>query len=263
MSHVVPDLVQKVLKGQDPLHILGDGRQVRHYTYGGDLARGIRLAIESPAALNEDFNLSTDRSTTVLELSELIWQQDQGRRAVAVRLGQALHLRRAEARPLGREGAPAAWVQGHDVARQRRSTRSSRGSESRSRLGVFDAEAPGEPETGAGPAVRGRFLDGRAGPKARLWRTSSVRSSSRVTYRPMGLVARHRCRLLRLHQQHFVPASDRCRPQPRHRAVRRAEASRCHQLPLERTTEAVDARRRSIWRSPATSLSIFAVPTRC
>ena len=34
MSHVVPDLVQKVLKGQDPLHILGDGQQVRHYTYG-------------------------------------------------------------------------------------------------------------------------------------------------------------------------------------------------------------------------------------
>jgi UDP-glucose 4-epimerase len=25
MSHVVPDLVQKVLKGQDPLHILGNG----------------------------------------------------------------------------------------------------------------------------------------------------------------------------------------------------------------------------------------------
>ena len=41
MSHVVPDLVQKVLKGQDPLHVLGDGEQVRHYTYGADLARGI------------------------------------------------------------------------------------------------------------------------------------------------------------------------------------------------------------------------------
>ncbi|MDQ1245864.1 MAG: UDP-glucose 4-epimerase, partial [Actinomycetota bacterium] len=41
MSHVVPDLVQKVIKGQDPLHILGDGLQVRHYTYGADLARGI------------------------------------------------------------------------------------------------------------------------------------------------------------------------------------------------------------------------------
>ena len=75
MSHVVPDLVQKVLKGQDPLHILGDGRQVRHYTYGGDLARGIRLAIESPAAENEDFNLSTAVSTSVLELAELIWKK--------------------------------------------------------------------------------------------------------------------------------------------------------------------------------------------
>jgi nucleoside-diphosphate-sugar epimerase len=73
MSHVVPDLVQKVLKGQDPLHILGDGQQVRHYTYGGDLARGIRLCIEHPAALNEDFNLSTSVSTTVGELAELIW----------------------------------------------------------------------------------------------------------------------------------------------------------------------------------------------
>jgi UDP-glucose 4-epimerase len=78
MSHVVPDLVQKVLKGQDPLHLLGDGRQVRHYTYGGDLARGIRLAVELPSALDEDFNLSTARSTTVLELAALIWRKVRG-----------------------------------------------------------------------------------------------------------------------------------------------------------------------------------------
>jgi nucleoside-diphosphate-sugar epimerase len=79
MSHVVPDLVQKVLKGQDPLHILGDGSQVRHYTYGGDLAVGIRLAMESERALNEDFNLSTARSTTVRELAELVWRKVHGR----------------------------------------------------------------------------------------------------------------------------------------------------------------------------------------
>lgn len=78
MSHVVPDLVQKVLKGQDPLHILGDGSQVRHYTYGGDLARGIVLAMEHPAALNEDFNLSTQESTTVLELAQVIWAKIKG-----------------------------------------------------------------------------------------------------------------------------------------------------------------------------------------
>jgi UDP-glucose 4-epimerase len=78
MSHVVPDLVQKVLKGQDPLHILGDGNQVRHYTYGGDLARGIRLAIESDMARNEDFNLSTTTSTSVRELAELVWRKVKG-----------------------------------------------------------------------------------------------------------------------------------------------------------------------------------------
>jgi nucleoside-diphosphate-sugar epimerase len=75
MSHVVPDLVQKVAKGQDLLHILGSGNQVRHYTYGGDLAKGIRLCIESDKAVNEDFNLSTPVSTTVKELAELIWKR--------------------------------------------------------------------------------------------------------------------------------------------------------------------------------------------
>ena len=74
MSHVLPDLAQKVLKGQRPLHILGGGDQIRHYTHGKDLARGIRVAMESPAAIGEDFNLSTDVSTTVLELARLVWK---------------------------------------------------------------------------------------------------------------------------------------------------------------------------------------------
>ena len=78
MSHVVPDIVNKVLKGQDPLHILGDGNQIRHYTYGGDLAKGIRLCIENEKAINEDFNLSTSASTTVLELAALIWEKING-----------------------------------------------------------------------------------------------------------------------------------------------------------------------------------------
>ena len=75
MSHVVPDLIQKVLKGQEPLHILGDGSQIRHYTYGGDLAVGIRLCLENDKAVNDDFNLSTKQSTTVLELAKLIWKK--------------------------------------------------------------------------------------------------------------------------------------------------------------------------------------------
>lgn len=78
MSHVVPDLVQKVVKGQDPIHILGAGGQVRCYTYGGDLARGILTAMFHEKALNEDFNLSTPVATNVLELAELIWKKVHG-----------------------------------------------------------------------------------------------------------------------------------------------------------------------------------------
>jgi UDP-glucose 4-epimerase len=78
MSHVVPDLVQKVIKGQSPLHILGTGQQVRCYTYGGDLAHGIATCILHPAALMEDFNLSTPVATSVLELAKAIWEKIKG-----------------------------------------------------------------------------------------------------------------------------------------------------------------------------------------
>jgi UDP-glucose 4-epimerase len=78
MSHVVPDLVQKVVKGQNPLHILGDGQQIRHYTYGADLAAGIVTCMAHPAALNEDFNISTAESTNVLKLAEQIWKRING-----------------------------------------------------------------------------------------------------------------------------------------------------------------------------------------
>lgn len=75
MSHILPDLIHKIMEGQDPLHILGDGNQIRHYTNGKDIARGIRIATEHPNALNECFNISTNRSTSVLELAEIIWKK--------------------------------------------------------------------------------------------------------------------------------------------------------------------------------------------
>jgi nucleoside-diphosphate-sugar epimerase len=78
MSHVVPDLVQKIVKGQDPLHILGSGDQVRHYTYGGDLARGIVTAMAHPQAENDDFNLSTAEGTSVTQLAEVLWRKING-----------------------------------------------------------------------------------------------------------------------------------------------------------------------------------------
>jgi nucleoside-diphosphate-sugar epimerase len=75
MSHVVPDLIQKTAKGQNPLHILGKGNQVRAYTYGGDIAEGIRLCVEKDEALCEDFNIASSKPITVLELAEIIWNK--------------------------------------------------------------------------------------------------------------------------------------------------------------------------------------------
>jgi UDP-glucose 4-epimerase len=89
MSHVVPDLVQKILKGQDPLHIFGNGEQIRHYTYAGDLARGIVTSMEHPAAVNEDFNLSTAQSTTVTQLADAIWRHINGKRPLAFAYDEA------------------------------------------------------------------------------------------------------------------------------------------------------------------------------
>jgi len=75
LSHVIPDLVQKIVKGQDPLHILGDGNQIRHYTYAGDLADGIIATLENENATNESFNLSTAKGHTVKELAQAIWNK--------------------------------------------------------------------------------------------------------------------------------------------------------------------------------------------
>ncbi len=91
MSHVVPDLIQKVYKGQDPLHILGEGNQIRHYTYAGDLAEGIRICVEHPKAVNDDFNLSTPVSTTVKELAEKIWRKLNGDKPLSFVSDPAFH----------------------------------------------------------------------------------------------------------------------------------------------------------------------------
>jgi len=80
MSHVLPDLIYKALhlRSTDPLPLLGNGEQIRHYTDGKDIARGIRFALESKNALNNDFNISSPRRTTVMELAKIVWSKIHG-----------------------------------------------------------------------------------------------------------------------------------------------------------------------------------------
>jgi UDP-glucose 4-epimerase len=74
-AHVIPDLIKKVTSGQQPLELLGDGRQTRCFTNVRDIARGIVMALESEAAVNEDFNLGTSNEITMLELARRIHAQ--------------------------------------------------------------------------------------------------------------------------------------------------------------------------------------------
>ena len=80
MSHVLPDLIHRALrlKPGDKMPILGSGKQVRHYTNGKDIARGLRIAMESEAAVNDDFNISSPVATTVEELAQVVWKQIHG-----------------------------------------------------------------------------------------------------------------------------------------------------------------------------------------
>jgi len=72
-AHVIPDLVKKILSGQYPLEMLGDGQQTRCFTYIGDLAEGIITVMESKKAVNEDFNISSPTETKMIELAQKLW----------------------------------------------------------------------------------------------------------------------------------------------------------------------------------------------
>jgi nucleoside-diphosphate-sugar epimerase len=74
ISHVVPDLIGKVLSGQRPLEIFGSGEQTRTLTYLDDTADGIVTAMASPAGLNEDFNITGSEELTVAEIARIIWE---------------------------------------------------------------------------------------------------------------------------------------------------------------------------------------------
>lgn len=76
-AHVIPDLIKKILQGQYPLELLGDGKQTRCFTHVSDIARGIILAIESERAINQDFNIGSASEIKMINLARLLWKKCQ------------------------------------------------------------------------------------------------------------------------------------------------------------------------------------------
>src|SRR5215207_9566323 len=74
IAHAVPDLIRKVLSGQKPLQIFGDGTQTRTLTHIDDIADGVVVATGSDAGLHEDFNISASEELTVAEIARIVWE---------------------------------------------------------------------------------------------------------------------------------------------------------------------------------------------
>lgn len=73
-AHVIPDLVRKILMGQYPLELLGDGEQTRCFTHVRDIARGIIMIAKNIKGRNQDFNIGSEEEIRMIDLAQKIWQ---------------------------------------------------------------------------------------------------------------------------------------------------------------------------------------------
>ena len=169
MSHVVPDLVQKVLKGQDPLHILGTGRpgpllhlrrrpRARH-RHRDVSPGGAQRGLQPLDARVDDASASSPRRS--------------GARSTGPAPPRSLSVSRAILpTPTTSPGASRIRARraGSSDSRPRRasprcSTRSCRGFARRSPRGASDRRPPGTRLRGRGPVLRSpREGEGRVRP---------------------------------------------------------------------------------------------------
>ena len=74
-AHVIPDLAKKIIGGQYPLEMMGDGKQTRPFTHVNDAAKGIVLLVEKgKEAVGEDFNIGSPVETKIIDLAKILWK---------------------------------------------------------------------------------------------------------------------------------------------------------------------------------------------
>lgn len=84
-AHVIPDLIKKILDGQYPLELLGDGNQIRCFTHVSDIAKGIIMVMESEKAENEAFNIGNEKEIKMIDLASLLWKKCNVRKPLKVK----------------------------------------------------------------------------------------------------------------------------------------------------------------------------------
>ncbi len=70
-SHVIPELIKRILDGENPLVVWGSGRQTRSFLYATDFAKGLLEVCEKyPVA--DPLNLGSDEEISIGDLARLI-----------------------------------------------------------------------------------------------------------------------------------------------------------------------------------------------
>lgn len=70
-SHVIPALIRKAIRRENPFVVWGSGKQERGFTYVSDLVDGLLLAIENSTDATP-INLGTNKTTSMKDLAELV-----------------------------------------------------------------------------------------------------------------------------------------------------------------------------------------------
>lgn len=76
ISHVYADLIRKmIIENQDPVHILGDGQQIRCFIWVDDIAEAIAKFSLLDRTDSREYNLGNPEPVTILELAGKIHEQ--------------------------------------------------------------------------------------------------------------------------------------------------------------------------------------------
>lgn len=73
-SHVIPAMIRRVARGDNPLVVWGDGRATRSFLYVTDFARGLLAATERGTDV-EPINLGSDEEVTIGHLAQLVIEE--------------------------------------------------------------------------------------------------------------------------------------------------------------------------------------------
>jgi len=69
-SYVIPDIIRKILSGQNPVILLGTGEESRDFIYIDDVLEAFRIAIETE--VNGIFNLGSGKTYKIRDIASMI-----------------------------------------------------------------------------------------------------------------------------------------------------------------------------------------------